>query len=189
MRQHKTEMRLQKFKIVRLNRPSSGFATSNYYFQSVLGIDVTGLFGEESQPHYYAVYSRAYGLKLNQLKTDNIDTIGEYKSGDIIKSRGAYIKINYLEIGGRDIRLVGEDLGSGLERRFPMTMRPMKVYILSTRIKNRLIEEKASFLEKKKTFDDELKRLLKERNSQPMAARQLSSLGKYQAVRRVKTKK
>lgn len=179
---------LNKFQIIRVKTPSSGFNNNSRYsyFQETLGINVSNLFSITPEANHYTVYSRAYGLRKRISVTDNIDVIGEYKTNDIIKYRGAYIKITCLEIGDGDIKLVGEDLSSGLERRFPMTMRSMKVYVLSDKIKKRLADEKKAFLEKKKNFDIELKEMLKQRMSQPQTVRGISHLSKYQAVRKIK---
>lgn len=182
MIENETHLLLKSFRIVRMRRPSDSIQRTYYYWKQVIGIDVTNLFGLPIQENIYSVYSRSYGLKKSTYNTDNVEIIGTYKTGDIIKSRGSYIKIKYLELSD-NFYVIGEDLGSGLKRRFILTMRPIKTYVLSDRIKKRLKAEKTAFLSRKESFDKDLKGMLKKRYSH-QTVRNISSLGQYKAVRR-----
>lgn len=178
-------LRLSNFKIIRIKKPTTN---SNWYWKDILGVTTDNPFGLTLSNNYHVVWSRNYGMRRQIKQSDVFDIIGEYKAGDIIKSRGSYIAINYLEIGEGNLWIVGEALGSGLIRRYPMTMRAFKTYTLSERIKKRLVEEKKNFLEKKKTWEADLAKMKKERASRTMTSRVINPIGMYQAVRRTKKK-
>jgi len=182
-RRQGTDIVMKRFRLIRLMKPTT---STSYYWYDRTGISITGLFGEIPDENFHLVITRRNGLNRERVKTDNYEIIGDYKTGDIIKHRGSYIKIQHLLIGDGNFRVIGEDLGSGLTRRYPLTMRAMKVYTLSEKIKKRLDEERKNFIEKKKNWAQELAEMHKARNSRSTTARVVNPLGRFTAVRKQK---
>ena len=182
IRQH-----FKRFDIVRANKPTK---SSSWYWRNDIGVRVNDSLHIDVNTNVNIMFSRSYGVKRVVKKTDNVDVIGSYKTGDIIKSRSSYIRIKYLEVitgyssSSNNIFIVGEDLGSGLERRYPLTMRSMKTYTLSERIQKRLAKEKNLYLERKKNWDKDFAEMSKKKHSRPTTMRHISPLGRFQAVRK-----
>ena len=82
-------------------------------------------------------HSRIYTRILNYESKNIEDT---YNENDIIKIKGRYKKFKYLYVD-KKIELVCDDLINGIECRFPFNMRPRKKYVLSDRIKRRILKE------------------------------------------------
>ena len=173
------EIQLTEFHIIRLNKPTIRLG----YFREQIGIVNSLQLETPVAERCYRQYSRNYGIYIQDIVTDNIDIIGTYKTNDIIKKRNSYIKIKYLRINQNNIYLVGEDLSSGLERRFPIILRAMKTYIISKRIQTKLDKEKATFLEHKKSFNADIAEMIKSRSARQPAVSTISPFGKYKAVR------
>ena len=177
----KTTLILTKFTIKRYCKPININAG---YWNDNIGIDVSNLLCPQINTTKHQCITRNSGMSIRIIETDNVQNLGEYKKGDIIKSRGSYIQIEGLEISN-NFYVIGEDLGTGLKRRYPLTMREMKVYNnLSDKVKNRIAKEKEAFLERKKNFSTTLKEMLKERTSQTKTIRSVSPIGVYRVERK-----
>lgn len=106
------------------------------------------LFSKRRKNYYYS----------NIFSIDNIKIICNYKAGDIIKKYNQYYKIVGLKVSHLTMfQLVIENLVSLEQTEIPFVYtRPVKIYTLSDRIKNRLASERETLKLNKKKFEKEL---------------------------------